>query len=186
MLFELSSDFWRAFYDHVAFAYDAVLNAGAWLHMGSEGRVRRDVIGTLKLAAGAKVLEIGCGTASNRTFLPAGIHYVGVDISRNMLKVATVKCAKSGFVADLVQAEAEALPFTHGFADLALAMGVLQHLRNPEEAIGQIEEVAKPSAMILIIDERRSLSRILPKRELSKSTPKLMGEYFIVERSVAK
>ncbi len=180
---EPSHALWKTFYDHVAFAYDAVLRAGAWLRLGSEERIRLEVVGKLAPAAGANILEVGCGTASNREFLPAAIHYVGMDISRNMLKAARAKCTKAGLGGDFVQADAAALPFLKDFADLILAMGVMQHTRTPETAIKQIEGVAKPNARILIIDERRSLSRIQAESQLANTSHKIIGEYFVV-RSV--
>ena len=150
--------------------------------MGSEERIRREVIGAHMLTAGTRVLEIGCGTASNRLFLPADIHYVGMDISHNMLKAAQSKCDKAGLGAYFVQADAAALPFSKSFADLVLAMGVLQHVRIPRAAIRLIEAAAKRGARILIIDERRSQARILANDETTNNTLKLIGEYFVNER----
>lgn len=181
MVFEPSSTFWRSFYDRVAFAYDAVLRAGAWLRLGSEARIRRKVIGRLEPATGSRVLEIGCGTASNRFFLPENIQYLGVDISFNMLNLAQRKCAKAGLSAAFVQADAAALPFPSGFANLAFAMGVYQHVWSPQNAIAQMKRVTKTGGLLLIIDERRDQKRILAASEIPES--ELIGEYFVSRTS---
>ena len=179
---QFSHRFWRAFYDRTAFAYDAILRAGIWLRVGSEERIRKEVIGAQALTAGARVLEVGCGSASNRLFLAADIHYVGVDISRNMLKAAQSKCDKAGLGADFVQADAAALPISKSFADLVLAMGVLQHVLIPKAAMKQMETAAKQDARILIIDERRRQGQILANNETTNNTSKLIGEYFVIDR----
>lgn len=172
--------FWRVFYDRVAFAYDAVLRAGAWLHLGSEEHIRREVIGNLGLPAKARALEIGCGTASNRAHLPANVYFVGLDISRGMLTRARTKCAKLRLAADFVQADATSLPFSAGWADLALAMGVLQHVANPSEAISGMERVVHTGGRMLIIDERRSQERILQKAKHDNVPRNSTSEYFIL------
>lgn len=178
---QFSHRFWRAFYDRTAFAYDAVLSAGSWLQVGSEERIRNDVIGTQRLAPHARVIEVGCGTASNRLFMPAAIHYIGMDISRNMLRAAKVKCAKAELVADLVQADAAALPFVKESADFVFAMGILQHVRVPEVTIREMVTVAKPGARVLIIDEKRSQENILAEWKQTEQSLDIFGEYFVCE-----
>jgi ubiquinone/menaquinone biosynthesis C-methylase UbiE len=174
-----SNRYWRIFYDHIAFVYDAVLQAGAWLHISSETRIRREVI--LKLPAFENVIEIGCGTGSNRQFLPSINRYVGVDISRGMLTRARKKCAVLGLTADFVQADATALPFRSGYADLVLAMGTLQYLAFPGEVINQMALLVKTGGEILIIDERRSQKRILQNTKHYNVLPEPLGEYFILK-----
>ncbi len=176
----LRHKFWRAFYDRVAFIYDAVLRAGARLRLGSEEQVRHEVIGKLEIPVGAKVLEIGCGTASNRAYLPGNILYVGVDISRRMLARAKRKCAQQGLAADLVQADATALPFVSGFADTALAMGTLQHVGDTGGALGEMNRSIKAKGAMIIIDERRSKKRIFHNSMYDNVLSGSYGEYFVM------
>lgn len=171
---------WRAFYDRTAYAYDAVLRAGTWLRLGSEEHIRREVIGKLALPADARVLEVGCGTASNRAFLPAEIHYIGLDISRGMLARARVKCAGLGVNADFVQADATALPFAASCVDLVLAMGVLQHVAEIEDAMRELDNTVKPGGTLLVIDEKRAQKRILQNVRGDNVTTSLYGEYFVM------
>src|SRR3972149_3022243 len=80
--------FWQTFYDRAAFLYDAVLRAGAWLRLGSEDRVRSEVIGMLEFPVGSRVIEMGCGTLLNRNQPPGSIKYICVDIFPGMLSKA--------------------------------------------------------------------------------------------------
>lgn len=172
--------FWRALYDRAAFAYDAVLRAGAWLRLGSEERIRHKVIGNLALPAGVRVLEIGCGTASNRLYLPGNIRYIGLDISRGMLARAQRNCAKVKPHADFVQADAAALPFSATVAHLVLAMGTLQHVSHIGRAIREMNRLCSPSGSLLIIDERRSQARIIEGATSGNDKREIFGEYFVL------
>jgi len=174
-----SHRFWQTFYDRAAFLYDAVLRAGAWLRLGSEDRVRSEVIGMLEFPAGSRVIEIGCGTLLNRNYLPGDIQYIGLDISRGMLSKAQVRCKELRFEADLVQADAVMLPFASKAADATFAMGVLQHVEVPRIAIEQMERVTKTDGAIIVIDERRAKERILAKD--IKARLRNIGEYFVME-----
>jgi ubiquinone/menaquinone biosynthesis C-methylase UbiE len=171
--------FWRVFYDRLAFAYDAVLNTGAWLRVGSEQRVREEVIASLQFAEGGRVLEIGCGTAANRQYMRGHSSYVGLDISRGMLVRAKRKCAELGLGADFVQADAAALPLASNVAAFVLAMGVLQHTVDPGSAIREMQRVGKAKGRMLIIDERRSQARLLNALRWKK-VPLLIGDYFAI------
>jgi len=172
--------FWRWFYDHTAFAYDHILHLADQLHLGSEERIRRQVLATLPVTAGVPVLDLGCGTASSRYYLPADISYIGVDVSRGMLVRARVKCAALGRSAYLVQADAQALPFATGTMGTTLAMGILQHVSDTSRAISETLRVAKPGGQLLLIDERRAQARVL--RAVQRRTPqiKMVGEYFVL------
>jgi phosphatidylethanolamine/phosphatidyl-N-methylethanolamine N-methyltransferase len=147
------------------------------LHIGSERRVRSVVIAGLYLPPGAYVLDVGCGTAANLEFLPSGISYVGVDLSTKMLRVAKAKLHQNRS-AMLIQADALALPFQKDFASLVIAMGVLQHVADPQQALAQMRGVASKDAQLLIIDERHAADRIMPTDEPAPA--RKVGEYFVM------
>lgn len=140
--------------------------------------MRRQVIAGLHLPAGAHVLDIGCGTAANLEFLPADISYLGVDLSANMLKIAKAMCLLQNKTATLIQADATALPLRKDLALLVIAMGVLQHVAEPEKALAQMRRVAGEGAQLLIIDERRAANRVLPADGLARA--RKIGEYFVM------
>jgi ubiquinone/menaquinone biosynthesis C-methylase UbiE len=191
--------FWRVFYDRAAFAYDSVLSLGAALGVGSELRIRRELLANLVLPHNARVLEIGCGTGANRPFLSAGADYVGIDLSRQMLRRALAKdLAASAFA----QADGVALPLESHRFDLLLAMGVVQHIAEPARMFAEMQRSAADGAQLLLIEERRATNGIARKftgpkggledlaRELSKKfnwdllNCVFYGEYFVLHYKV--
>jgi ubiquinone/menaquinone biosynthesis C-methylase UbiE len=190
--------FWRAFYDRVAFAYDATLSLGDILGLGSELRIREELFAKLELPANARVLEIGCGTGANRSHLPATANYLGLDISRQMLRRAAKKTHPRSSYA---QADAIALPVVARCADLLLAMGVLQHIDTPANMLSEIERSAAAGAQVLLVEERRAAKQIaqripggnhsdtLEHKISSRFTWELLnkqifGEYFVLHYKV--
>lgn len=173
--------FWRWFYDRTAFAYDATLRLADGLRVGSEERVRSQVIARLELAASARVLELGCGTASNRAYLAGPVDYIGLDISIGMLRRAQAKCKGLQLPASFVQADAQALPFQAEAGDLVVAMGALQHLAEPANAIRGMRRVVKRGGRVLVIDERRAQARVLRGEKHDNVLLSTLGEYFIAE-----
>lgn len=163
--------FWRTFYDRFAFAYDATLHLGERLRIGSEERIRRDFIAAQEVPKKGMVLEVGCGTSANRTYLPQDVTYVGVDISFKMLRRAKSRCAAQDLSAHFVQADAIALPIRGSQADLVIAMGVLQHIPGSQQTLNEMSRVAKTGAHLLLIDELKPkpLLRKLPWTTILKS-----------------
>ncbi len=200
--------FWRGLYDRTAFAYDATLHLADRLGFGNEERIRREVLARIKVEPGSLVVDVGCGTGASRAAFEPSVNYLGVDISLNMLRRARSKCIKQGWPAHFVQAGIEALPLRGAKADLILAMGVLQHLRNPGLALQEMARVAAGKARLLLIDEQRSLRPLLrklqqtahpraPKQQMASlaewceaklnlkwSDQQMFGEYYLLDLSL--
>jgi len=186
--------FWRVFYDHAAFAYDATLRLADLLHFGSEERIRREFLTGLELKPRARILEIGCGTAANRAFLPTESTYIGLDLSQQMLRRAKKKCSEAGLVGHFVRADALRLPVDSETVDLAFAMGVIQHLAYPIHAGKELVRTVKPGAQLLLIDESRTVARLAgfgqslvqlsaklkEELHLKSIARQWIGEYFIL------
>ncbi|MQC26294.1 MAG: methyltransferase domain-containing protein [Chloroflexi bacterium] len=160
---------WRAFYDRTAFAYDVVLDLGHRLHLGAEPGIRSYLFSDLDVPAATTILDIGAGTAANRTHLPAGATYVGLDPSLGMLQRARKRLTRANLHGHLVHADALSLPFKPDRFNLIVCMGVLQHLSHPFRAVSEMRRVAQQACIILLLDEISSLPATL--KHLKKKFP---------------
>jgi ubiquinone/menaquinone biosynthesis C-methylase UbiE len=164
--------FWRWFYNRLAFAYDPVLRLGERLRLGSEERIRRELFADIPLAPGELVIDVGCGTGALIPHLPSGVRYIGIDASLNMLRQARRKHAH----ANLVLADADALPLARSCAKLAIAMGMLQHTADPTVAVIQMRRSAQATG---IVDEHHAFGRLqaaIPEATVSKT----YKDYFVL------
>ena len=103
------------------------------------------------LPENAKVLEIGAGTGLNFRFYPKCRHAVASEISYKMLEFAR---EKTDFI-ELVQADAEILPFAENSFDAAFATLVFCSIPNPENAFSQLQKVVKPNGKIVLLEHVR-------------------------------
>jgi len=81
-----------------------------------------------------RILDIGCGEGALRAALPARLapRTVGLDASATML---------GAHPPPVVRADATTLPFAGGVFDVAVAVNVLDHLREPTLAIAEAHRV---------------------------------------------
>jgi SAM-dependent methyltransferase len=109
-------------FDAVAARYDALRAAGDFVGLHTALADAGDL-------AGARLLEIGCGTGSHlRVFRDEyGCDVSGIDPSPGMLEQARAKLPD----ADVRAGVAEELPFADGAFDAALMTLVVQHLDRP-------------------------------------------------------
>ena len=102
--------------------------------------------------AGCVVVEAGCGTGINTTWLVAqGATVTGIDLSDAMLDVARGKPSLSG-VALLQHDVLQPWPAVENSADYVLINLVLEHIDDIETVIGNALAIMKPGARLLITE----------------------------------
>jgi SAM-dependent methyltransferase len=89
------------------------------------------------LENGATVLDYGCADRPYVEFLPAGVHYVGVDLPGNPK-------------ADLELAPDGTIPVPSGTADLVLSTQVLEHVEDPSGYLAECARVLRPGGKVLL------------------------------------
>ena len=103
------------------------------------------------LPENARILEIGAGTGANFQFYPTCKNAVASEISIKMLEIAQKKTA---FI-ELVQANAENLPFAENTFDAALATLVFCSIPNPANAFAELRRIIKPNGKIVLLEHVR-------------------------------
>jgi SAM-dependent methyltransferase len=124
------------------------------------GAMRRELLA----GARGRVIEVGAGTGVNLEHYGSGIEDLTlVEPDRHMaarlrdrLKAGEGQGSESHAPKHLVEAPAEALPFTDGTFDTAVATLVLCTIPEPGAAIAELARVLKPGGRLLFIEHVRS------------------------------
>ncbi len=133
----------RSVYDRVARFYDVAFALAAFLI----GRIFRRHLPSLGLPAGARILDVGCGTGSLAIRLArAGFTVVGIDSSPDMIARARAKLAATGqgLRLEFRQGDGGALPFAGRSFDLVTLVAVL-HGPPAEARLALLREARRVS-----------------------------------------
>ena len=124
-----------------------------WGEMRGMRARRRRLIG----AARGRVLEIGAGTGLNLRHDPDEIDdLVLAEPFEPMTDRLERRLSRSGRVARIVAAPAEALPFEDGTFDAVVSTLVLCTVADPERAVAEVRRVLRPGGRLLFCEHVRS------------------------------
>jgi methionine biosynthesis protein MetW len=98
-------------------------------------------------AAGARVLDVGCGAANGYApeVASRAASYVGVDVSERAVALARER----GLDARVVE-DAARLPFADASVDVAICVEVLEHLFRPDHAVAEARRVLRPGGRLVV------------------------------------
>lgn len=110
----------------------------------------------LRLSAGARVLEVGCGNGLEAERLatlvgPTGF-VTGVDFSSEMIALARTRTDPLALPLDFHVADAHALPFADDSFDAARIERTLQHLADPRLAVRELVRVVRSGGRICALE----------------------------------
>ena len=106
-------------------------------------------VGRLGIQAGAKVLDVACGTGN--TAIPAaktGASVTGVDIAANLLDQARKRAASEQLTIRFEEGDAEELPYDDRTFDVVLTMFGAMFAPRPERVAAELIRVCKPGGLI--------------------------------------
>ncbi len=117
---------------------------------------RRELVrAALGARAGDRVLDVGCGPGFYVTELLEVVgrdgSLVGVDASADMLAVAA-KRAEGHANVEFHEADATSLPVADASVDRALAVQVLEHVRDIPAALAEMRRALRPGGRVLVWD----------------------------------
>ncbi|MEY2472359.1 MAG: hypothetical protein QOK28_1688 [Actinomycetota bacterium] len=96
----------------------------------------------------SRVLEVGCGEGRQLTAI--GSHFPDADLVGLDLPDVELMEAWGGVPSSMVQASALTLPFADNSFDLVMAIEVLEHVPDPEQAMREIARVASGSVVLSV------------------------------------
>lgn len=105
------------------------------------------------------VLDVGCGTGLlfNHVKTQAKL-LVGVDVSRRILEVAKRRARGNGNI-ELIQADADYLPFPKQLFDIAFAVTLIQNMPRPTRTLKEVREITKPGGRIVLTAIRKGYTK---------------------------
>jgi SAM-dependent methyltransferase len=98
------------------------------------------------------VLEVGCGQGTVLNHLAAkGARAVGVDMSMASIQLTRAGARELGRHVEVVQADAESLPFPDESFDAVVSFGVLHHTPDTAKAVSELRRVLKPRGLAIVM-----------------------------------
>jgi SAM-dependent methyltransferase len=135
-------------YDAIAAGYDAQVEGDAWMRRVLHAHFAR------VFKPGQRVLDVGCGTATDAIFLARrGVHVVGIDFSAEMIAQARGKIAAAG-LQDRVRAEvlpvADMTQLEGPFDGLISAFAGLSTLRDLGQFASDTAMLVRPGGHVVL------------------------------------
>jgi ubiquinone/menaquinone biosynthesis C-methylase UbiE len=114
----------------------------------------------LSIKPDSKILDVGCGTGLFFQHVATEAQaVVGADISIKLLRQAK-KRAQEFCNVQLVQADADHLPFINNQFNIIFSFTVLQNLPKPLETLSEIKRNAQQTASIVVTGLKKAFSLI--------------------------
>ncbi|MFI1360157.1 methyltransferase domain-containing protein [Streptomyces sp. NPDC020898] len=105
---------------------------------------------------GERVIDVGSGTGSQTLALAAAVapsgEALGVEANPALREVAEQRAAAAGSPARFLDGDALALPVPDATVDVVWCERVLQHLSEPDKAVGEIARVLRPGGRVALLD----------------------------------
>jgi len=123
------------------------IEAHYWWFVGVRRMVRRLLGYAGSQERLGRVLDVGCGTGGLLDELtPLSDQMCGLDLSKAALRFSLLRGH-----ANLIQADAVALPFPDGYFDVVTAIGVIEHLEDDAVFIQEITRVLKTGGVLILL-----------------------------------
>ena len=125
----------------------------SWLSFGQDPRWRRALVGALAPRPGWRVLDVATGTGmvAAELLAAADCTVVGIDQSPDMLAGAQARFAGDPRV-ELVQGQAEALPFADQSFDGLSFTYLLRYVEDPQATLRELARVVRPGGRVASLE----------------------------------
>jgi ubiquinone/menaquinone biosynthesis C-methylase UbiE len=121
---------------------------------GFSNEITDELLESLKDFRNKLLLEVGVGSGRNALPLLAEIkpRFVGLDLSREMLKLAKAKTASSKKDFDFILGDAERLPFVDKIFDAVVCMSTMHYFASQEKVLSEFSRMLKGKSVLVYGD----------------------------------
>jgi ubiquinone/menaquinone biosynthesis C-methylase UbiE len=106
-------------------------------------------------------LEVAIGTGLNLPYYPPGIRLTGLDLTPQMMSGARRRASELGTSLELVEGDAQALPFADGSFDTVVCTYAMCSVPDERETVQEMRRVLRPRGRLILLDHIRSSVRPL-------------------------
>jgi len=108
-------------------------------------------------ASGLEVLDVGCGQGIDLCeYALAGAKVTGIDLTPRHVELARVHLEELGLSGEVLNGDAENLPFADCTFDVASSNGVLHHTPDMGAALNEIHRVLRPDGRATVLVYNRN------------------------------
>jgi ubiquinone/menaquinone biosynthesis C-methylase UbiE len=138
----------RKNYDRNAERYERCMGLTDRLTRAARRKVGETVTGSL--------LEVGIGSGLSLPYYPESVHVTGVDLSTEMLRLCRARAADLGRAVELLEHDAQSLPFPDAAFDSIAFNLCLCTIPDPLLAVREGLRVAHPGPPMVFLEHVRS------------------------------
>jgi ubiquinone/menaquinone biosynthesis C-methylase UbiE len=102
------------------------------------------------------VLELAVGTGRNLSLYSGASTVTGIELSDAMLRLARARAAELGIDAELLQGDAQELPFADEAFDTVVCTFSLCTIPDDRRALGEARRVLRAGGLLLLVEHVRS------------------------------
>lgn len=101
---------------------------------------------------GKTILEVGVGTGKNFAYYPNNLNITALDISPKMLQQAARRAGELNVDVELVEGDAQALPFEDDSFESAVTSFVFCSVPDPVQGLRELRRVLQPRGQLLMLE----------------------------------
>lgn len=142
----------RDVFDSVAKKYDIMNDVLSW---GFHRLWKRQCIQKTQVSQGSKVLDIASGTADlamKFAELAGPYNVTATDINHEMLSVGAQRIARKQLHCNVVEANAEDLPFASDSFDVVTVSFGIRNMTHKDRALREMLRVLKPGGRLFVLE----------------------------------
>lgn len=122
------------------------------------GKFKKEAVSHLK----GRVLEVGIGSGANLKLYPKELQVIGLDFSKEMLKLAKIKKDRLKLNnITLVEMDIEKIDFPDNYFDSVLSTCVFCTVPNPKKGLEEVYRVLKPGGQGVFLEHMKSSNKLI-------------------------